>query len=1000
MEFFLIFIITGVGFFFRYWRLATIPSGIDGDIASMGLQALEIIHKPILDWFGVGWSGHSMLFFQPSILSMRIFGETLSGLLAASVFLGTLCIPAIYLLGRELFGYKTGLLAAFLLAVSYTDIQFSRSVSIEDASLGLIVMAYTLIKALRSGKSVWYSLAGFFLGVCLFAYYPIRIAPLLVILLFIWLIIWDRKAIRGNYHNWAAFTGASLIGFGPQLAFAFSQFRTFVGRGNDVTIFNPDVSIHLLGKYHISSIAQLLLEQIKRSFLVYSNYGDSSTFFGYRGGMINFLTGMFLILGICFCLFRLKDVRHFVLIAWLGLALILGGVITNDPPFWPHLVITLPAVMILAGYAITLVWSYVSPYLTKPVRVASTIGLASILILTGIQNWQTYLGFVQDNAGPRVRIARFLSSLSPDYQVHFMSGDFGWEDREFQFMNRGMNGDDLVLDQNWIKNSSSLNVPTVFILTQDRFSNLPILEQVYPLGVLQDHFESTGWLAFKSYIVIPAHYQPLPPPANNPRQNWFLIVLLGLVVAAYLALLAYYFWGKVTRRLIHGRQQPIPSPVEKPITINSHQARTTPWITNAVLPLPISIATPPGTFISPDNQRDNQSRFSPWLLVATITSIGSVYTLLNLYIHQHFSSPVSTPEITVTQAQIGARHLRNQNGIHHNLNRISSISPKWLILGSIISAFTSLYILIRLRFTHRDRNALIFRIDRNQPHKDEKIEQVQLKNLVAVDANRDGETINEKPHLSNHRFPKWPIFAPLLFLMVVFFGQIILDANTNGELAVNFRWLTGMDESTRVWIGLLVLILGFLSWLFATPTDNDAHRSSMAQSDTQEGEVFCSGFEIFKGKQAFSIQLFGSLTSWMGILSYCFSMVLFIVEGENGLVQFFWFAGVCLFILSQGILWILSRSKRPSGITWRTPSFPQVFLFLLILATGLLLRFYRLADIPSDFHGDMASHGLMARDLLSGNVTQIFHDGWASIPNMAFIPAAISLKVFGNNLFG
>ena len=65
---------------------------------------------------------------------MRLFGQNLYGLMMGSVIAGTLVIPAVFLLGREMFGRRVGLVAAVLSAISYSDIHFSRVVLTETAS--------------------------------------------------------------------------------------------------------------------------------------------------------------------------------------------------------------------------------------------------------------------------------------------------------------------------------------------------------------------------------------------------------------------------------------------------------------------------------------------------------------------------------------------------------------------------------------------------------------------------------------------------------------------------------------------------------------------------------------------------------------------------------------------------------------------------------------------------------------------------------------------------
>ena len=81
--------------------------------------------------------------------------------------------------------------------------------------------------------------------------------------------------------NWVAFGLGALLGFGPQLGFAMGSFTSLVGRGNVVTLANPDVRAHLMGKYGVESVGELLIEQVKRSFLVYHAYGDTSSLFNF-----------------------------------------------------------------------------------------------------------------------------------------------------------------------------------------------------------------------------------------------------------------------------------------------------------------------------------------------------------------------------------------------------------------------------------------------------------------------------------------------------------------------------------------------------------------------------------------------------------------------------------------------------------------------------------------------------------------------------------------------
>ena len=86
--------------------------------------------------------------------------------------------------------------------------------------------------------------------------------------------------------------------------------------------------------------------------------------------MLDVLTAALLVLGLGYCLARLRNPKHFTLVIWIVSVLALGGVFTNDPPYWPHLAITLPAVVVVAGLATVQVWES----LTRPMGRVRAVG--------------------------------------------------------------------------------------------------------------------------------------------------------------------------------------------------------------------------------------------------------------------------------------------------------------------------------------------------------------------------------------------------------------------------------------------------------------------------------------------------------------------------------------------------------------------------------------------------------------------------------------------------
>jgi len=118
-------------------------------------------------------------------------------------------------------------------------------------------------------------------------------------------------------------------------------------------------------------------------------------------------------------------------------------------------------------------------------------------------------------------------------------------------------------------------------------------------------------------------------------------------------------------------------------------------------------------------------------------------------------------------------------------------------------------------------------------------------------------------------------------------------------------------------------------------------------------------------------------------------------SGESRGVRWLWLASVVLLLLSQLPASVPRLTLSRGWLQWR-----QVLLILSVVVAAFLLRFYQLESLPQDLHGDMASHGLEARSLLEGQQALLFSTRFYQIPTMAFVPAALSMAAFGNNLFG
>ncbi len=136
---------------------------------------------------------------------------------------GVATVFLIYLVGKNLFNERAGLIAAALYAVSPLVLQYSRS-SWNPNTLPFfsLLTMYVLYKALTTARSwKYYILTGFLLGVCIQLHYiSLFLAVAVAISLFImnWYINGKIKVLQTMKYYLQIFLGF-LIGFSPFIAF-------------------------------------------------------------------------------------------------------------------------------------------------------------------------------------------------------------------------------------------------------------------------------------------------------------------------------------------------------------------------------------------------------------------------------------------------------------------------------------------------------------------------------------------------------------------------------------------------------------------------------------------------------------------------------------------------------------------------------------------------------------------------------------------------------------
>ena len=110
----------------RVINMTYIPVVLSGDEASSGLHTVNFLKGYTNNPFNVGWFSFPSLYFLLQSVGISILGQTTVGLRVTAAIIGALTVATLYLAVRAMFGQRTALIAAAILAFSHFHINFSR----------------------------------------------------------------------------------------------------------------------------------------------------------------------------------------------------------------------------------------------------------------------------------------------------------------------------------------------------------------------------------------------------------------------------------------------------------------------------------------------------------------------------------------------------------------------------------------------------------------------------------------------------------------------------------------------------------------------------------------------------------------------------------------------------------------------------------------------------------------------------------------------------------
>ena len=333
----------------RFYRLGSLPPGLYHDEALNGLDALRVVEgeRPI---FFEANNGREPLFLYCVALALSLLGRTPFAVRVMAAILGTLTVPATFLMAYALFDERVGMWSAWLIAAVPWPINLSR--------IGLRAVSMPLVVALAlflwwSGRSrtgvrrvVWLCLGGAFLGLSLYTYTAARFVPVAVALYALFQ-IWVSRERRYRWELLCVALVAALAMM-PLIVYGATRWDAFVERTAQVSILSPEI--------HHGDPLGLLVRNVIRAAGLFAFRGDSIPRHNVPlRPLFDPLVSVFFFMGVFLSLGKVRtDGACALALVWTGVMLI-PTILAEDSPHFLRAVGVLPMAAVLP--ALGLEWA-------------------------------------------------------------------------------------------------------------------------------------------------------------------------------------------------------------------------------------------------------------------------------------------------------------------------------------------------------------------------------------------------------------------------------------------------------------------------------------------------------------------------------------------------------------------------------------------------------------------------------------------------------------------
>lgn len=433
-----------------YWLRAInvldMPAWTDGDDHSAMMHGLNLLHltgikigsleSAKLDIFSSTGDGKIQISFLPYSIMYLIFGATTFAVRYANVLIGTGLVFVTYLIGKELWNKKIGLVASFLCAVSVWGIGYSR-IGLDNIFSSLVgaIAVWLYLRASRLKTLLSAVLFGIALAGCMYVYSAAKVIVVIFAIVLVTALIkniFKRKFSKSLLK--LAIVG--LISFIVALTPIIIRFTYEPGVVSDrtasVSIFNEKNLESYKKSVRTTGLVDSIAISSIKAFDMFKD-GDESVMFGYKKGLLDTLSRFFFVIGIVLLLV-LKNKNRLLLLLWFVLTILIGNGMTVFPsaPYSPRLVGLIPLLAIITAYGLVTTADFARRRLKERRKPLVNAVVIAILVSIAMTNLQMYFveyasGFYGgDSIKPYSAIGRYINQNKQDSSFIILENGWGF----------------------------------------------------------------------------------------------------------------------------------------------------------------------------------------------------------------------------------------------------------------------------------------------------------------------------------------------------------------------------------------------------------------------------------------------------------------------------------------------------------------------------------------------------------------------------------------------